>query len=59
MNTGIYTAKDWLLSASSGTLAYILDVDTYKEIDDFRNFVATHEHTSIEDYLLEFYTLHL
>ena len=57
MNTGTYTAKNWILTSSSGTLSYLLDENTWDVIDSFRNFVAESNHTSVEDYLLEFFTL--
>ena len=56
MNTGTYTAKNWILTASSGTLSYLLGETKYDIIDSFRNFVATSEHTSVEDFVLEFFS---
>ena len=57
METGTYTAKNWILTASAGTLAYLLNETLFSTIDAFRNFVAISEHTSIEDFMLEFFTL--
>ena len=57
MNTGTYTAKNWILTASAGTLSYLINETMYTIIDAFRNFVATSNHTSVEDFILEFFSL--
>ena len=55
MNTGKLSAKDWILSSSSGTLSYLINFTDYYTIDKFREFVALNEHTDVEDYILDFY----
>ena len=57
MNTGTYTAKNWILTASAGTLSYLLNETMYSTIDAFRNFVALSDHTSVEDFVLEFFSV--